>query len=395
MLLLAPLAGYSDYPFRKITNMFGSDYGISEMVSINSIHYNNKKYKDLLKTYFNEEQISYQLFGNDKKLFAESVSLIKRHYKVDLIDINFGCPINKIYKQGFGSYLLQHPDKIFEILTEIKNMNSDLHLTAKVRLGIEKNDKLYVKYLDELNKIDLDYVTLHGRYKEDMFSGNIYFKDVFDFKNLSSNKVIGNGNIVDIKSYITYKILQFDDVMIGRGSVGNPWIFLVLKIFDQFYSEFKNDYLAFYNLLKKIKDTNEFFIKLNEFSEIIYDKFKRNYFEKYFNLLKVELETILSNLIKNIGDIPIDNFSLRFYDFLHLNNFNYSLSNLFEDIPLIRDLDILINKIFKKTVFYHFKLNTECYGERGFINFKKQLASYFSGFTKSKYFKNLLLMEKF
>ena len=225
-IFLAPMAGVADASFRQLCYELGADLTYTEMVSVKALLHNNKKTFKLLKVYGNTPT-AVQLFGHDKEDF---VKVIKSGNidNFDIIDINMGCPAPKIVKNGDGSALLKNIDLAREIISACVNA-TDKPITVKFRIGFELDNNIAVEFAKMCEQAGASAICVHGRTREQFYSGKVDYETIKLVKSSVNVPVIGNGDITDIDSY--KKMLQtgVDGVMIGRGALGNPEIFAILK----------------------------------------------------------------------------------------------------------------------------------------------------------------------
>lgn len=225
-IFLAPMAGVADASFRQLCYELGADLTYTEMVSVKALLHNNKKTFKLLKVYGNTPT-AVQLFGHDKEDF---VKVIKSGNidNFDIIDINMGCPAPKIVKNGDGSALLKNIDLAREIISACVNA-TDKPITVKFRIGFELDNNIAVEFAKMCEQAGASAICVHGRTREQFYSGKVDYETIKLVKSSVNIPVIGNGDITDIESY--KKMLQtgVDGVMIGRGALGNPEIFAILK----------------------------------------------------------------------------------------------------------------------------------------------------------------------
>lgn len=227
-VILAPMAGFTDGAFRTIAFENGADIAISEMVSAKAMKYGDKKTFDLLKTYRDEKEVGIQIFGSDPEILAFACSYLDKDPKVNIIDLNLGCPAPKIFKNGEGSALLDDPKKIYELLSAMRKATSKT-LSGKIRLGIsDKNN--YIELARAVEEAGADFITVHGRTRDQYYSGQADWEAIGNIKASLSIPVVGNGDIgfdTDIEKLLAdYKV---DGLMIGRHAVGSPWIFSKVK----------------------------------------------------------------------------------------------------------------------------------------------------------------------
>ncbi len=239
VLALAPMAGITDLPFRLICKKFGADIVYSEMVSATGLFYDSKKTFDLMQTIPEESPMILQLFGNEPAHFqkaAEIISSLPEKSTADLpakpqgIDINFGCPQKKIFKQGSGCALMKDFKKSREII-EATLKGATLPLSIKIRAGIK--NKTAFDFLDNIGELDWKTLMIHGRTFEEGFAGPINVELVKEIKKIFPNKnIFVNGGIdtpENAKEII--EKTSADGIGIARGALGNPWIFQQTKDF--------------------------------------------------------------------------------------------------------------------------------------------------------------------
>ncbi len=222
-ILLAPMAGITDLPFRLICEKYGAGLTCTEMVSSKGLYYNDAKTKLLLNTKNEQRPVAGQIFGSDIEAMKYAVEYVGDF--VDIVDINFGCPAPKIVKNGDGSKLLQNLELLEKIATEVVKA-SKVPVTAKIRKGWDKNNIVAVEVAKILENAGISAITIHGRTREEYYSGVADWEIIKKVKQSVNIPVIGNG---DIKSKEDaekmFKETGVDGIMIGRASIGNPWFF--------------------------------------------------------------------------------------------------------------------------------------------------------------------------
>ncbi len=228
-LFLAPLAGYSDLDFRLIARKFGVDITVSEMISVKGVRYRQKKTIAMAAGDDRDKPYIIQLFGNDPDDFADAVThLSVKIPQVSGFDVNCGCPVRKVLKQGAGATLMKNPVLIGKIVKAIRSSTA-LPVSIKIRTGWDKDSINYIDVAKTAQDNGADYVVLHGRDKDQLFSGEIDYEAVSKLKKALSIPVVGSGNVKDYPSYKKLKETGCDSVMIGRHAIGNPWIFEVIR----------------------------------------------------------------------------------------------------------------------------------------------------------------------
>ncbi|HNV12515.1 MAG TPA: tRNA-dihydrouridine synthase [bacterium] len=223
ILALAPLAGYTDSSFRSICKDFGADVLYSEMASVSAIHYKSDKTLDLLKFSKKERPYVVQLFGSDKNHFIEAIKVIEKEINPDGFDINFGCPVKKVLKQGAGSKLMSNLKLSREIIEAVLNTTTK-PLSIKVRT--QAFSVGLIDFLKNIQDLPISALMIHGRTLKQLFSGPIDLKIIKESKKYFKGLILANGgieNYQDIEKIISRT--GVDGVGIGRGALGFPWIF--------------------------------------------------------------------------------------------------------------------------------------------------------------------------
>lgn len=228
-LMLAPLAGYSDLPFREVVKKFGADITVSEMISVHALAYKNKKTIQMVEKSPIENPFAIQIAGNDLEIIKQAVEFLNTLEGIQILDLNCGCPAPKVSHHGSGSSLLKDLDKLVAILNLLREVSSFPYISAKVRLGFDK--KIPIEIANALKETPIDYVVVHGRTKSDG-----YKKDKIDYDSISKmnqiiNKpLIANGEITSAqKAKEVMDITGAKGVMIGRAAIEKPWIFEQIK----------------------------------------------------------------------------------------------------------------------------------------------------------------------
>ncbi|PLY09400.1 MAG: tRNA dihydrouridine synthase DusB [Arcobacter sp.] len=228
LMVLAPLAGYTDLPFRAVVKKFGADLTISEMISSNALVYNSKKTYKMIEKSPSEDPYFVQIAGNKAELVRDAVEILNDIEGIDGIDLNCGCPAPKVFNHGSGSNLLGDLKKLEEILSTVKKYNKKIYTSAKVRIGV--NEKIPVDIAKAVEACGVDFISVHGRTRAGKYKAPVDYDAIKAIKEAVSIPVIANG---DIKDYAKAKEVlahtKADGVMIGRGAIGKPWVFYQLK----------------------------------------------------------------------------------------------------------------------------------------------------------------------
>ncbi len=228
LIVLAPLAGYTDLPFRSVVKKFGADITISEMISSNALVYKSAKTLKMIEKSPSEDPYIVQIAGNDASLVKAAVEILNDVEGIDGIDLNCGCPAPKVFNHGSGSNLLGDLKKMEEILSTVKKYSKKQYTTAKVRLGV--NEKIPVEIGKVVEACGVDYVAVHGRTRAGKYKAPVDYDAIKAMKEAIGVPVIANGDIKDYaKAQEVLEYTKADGVMIGRGAIGKPWVFYQLK----------------------------------------------------------------------------------------------------------------------------------------------------------------------
>lgn len=227
-IVFAPIAGFSEVGFRHLCAKFGAGLTYTELVSAKGLVFGNKGTEELIATTPIQTPCAVQLFGSDPE-FMYKASKDDRLKKFDIIDINMGCPVRKVFGNGDGSALMANPSLITEIVQAVSE-GAKRPVTVKIRSGIEIGKPLAVECAIAAQKGGASAVTVHPRYREQYYSGDCDYSIIRDVKNAVDIPVIANGNIIDAQSLENVRqITGADGFMIGRGALGRPYIFAELR----------------------------------------------------------------------------------------------------------------------------------------------------------------------
>ncbi len=223
-LILAPMAGVSDLPFRILCKEQGAGLVCMEMISAKAILYGNRHTDDLMASTPKERPVSLQLFGSEPEIMADMAQRIEDR-PFDIFDINMGCPVQKVVKNGEGSALMRNPKLVYEIVSSmVRKVKKPV--TVKIRKGWDDDHVNAVEIAKVAEEAGAAAVAVHGRTREQLYSGKADWDIIRQVKEAVKIPVIGNGDVTDPQSAEALeKTTGCDGIMIARGARGNPWIF--------------------------------------------------------------------------------------------------------------------------------------------------------------------------
>ena len=224
-VVLAPMAGVTDLPYRRLVKEQGCGLVYTEMVSAKGLIHGNEKTKKLLTIADDERPVALQLFGNQPKDLAEAAQIVEKESAPEIIDLNVGCPAPKIVSSGYGSALMKTPELLGDIVAAM-NAAVETPITVKIRAGWDDEIRNAVKIAQIAEENGAQALAIHGRTREEFYQGQADWQVIKKVKEALEVPVLGNGDVFDPKD--AEEMLEktnCDGVMIGRGAKGNPWIF--------------------------------------------------------------------------------------------------------------------------------------------------------------------------
>ena len=232
------MAGVTDTAFRILVRELLDDFPkknllmFSEMISATAIHYRNEKTLAMLRTVEEERPVAIQLFGSDPNICAEAAAYVEEIGSAAVIDFNCGCPAPKIFKNGEGCALMKNPALVEKILSAVKK-SVKIPVSVKIRLGVDEKNINAVEVAKRAENSGVDFIAVHGRTREQFYSGAADWEEIARVKAAVKIPVIANGDVKDFDSLEKiFSVTEADGVMIGRAAQGNPWIInRLLKFF--------------------------------------------------------------------------------------------------------------------------------------------------------------------
>ena len=223
-IILAPMAGVTNSTYRQICLEHQAGLVCTEMISDKGLAYENTKTLQMIQIAPCEHPVSMQIFGSDYQSITDSAKQMISRSPIDILDVNMGCPVNKVVKSGAGSALLKTPQKIYDIIKSLKE-NIDIPVTIKIRAGWDVHSICCGEVAKLATKAGVDAIAIHGRTRSSLYTGEVNLDYIRQVREATSIPVIGNGDVKDIPTLMRMLETGVDGVMIGRAALGNPFIF--------------------------------------------------------------------------------------------------------------------------------------------------------------------------
>ena len=222
--VLAPLAGFTDLPFRSVVKKFGVDLTVSEMLSSNALAYQSKKTFKMLEKSPLEDPYSVQIAGSDTDIIRQAVEIINEQDGISAIDLNCGCPVPKVVNNLSGSALLTDLPKMCRAIESIKKYSNKEYTSVKIRLGFDS--KNHIEIAKACQESGADFIAVHGRTRAGKFKAEVDYDAIAEIKESIDIPVIANGDIDSAsKAKWVLEHTKADGIMVGRAAIGKPWIF--------------------------------------------------------------------------------------------------------------------------------------------------------------------------
>lgn len=223
-IILAPMAGVTNSTYRQICLEHHAGLVCTEMISDKGLAYENIKTLQMIQIAPCEHPVSMQIFGSDYQSITASAKQMIKRSPIDILDVNMGCPVNKVVKSGAGSALLKTPQKIYDIIKSLKE-NVDIPVTIKIRAGWDVHSICCGEVAKLATQAGVDAIAIHGRTRSSLYTGEVNLDYIKKVREATAVPVIGNGDVKDIPTLIKMLETGVDGVMIGRAALGNPFIF--------------------------------------------------------------------------------------------------------------------------------------------------------------------------
>jgi len=223
--ILAPMAGYTDAPFRYLANSYGSAWAVTEMVSAKALVNGNLQGIEIAAAYKNEKDLVIQIYGREPELVAEAGQILFEKYQPKALDLNMGCPVKKIISKGMGSSLMQEPELAAKIVNSLVNK---VNIPISVKMRLTYKDKAAASIIQGLEDAGASLIAIHARTAEQKYTGKANWQEIVKLSKLVKIPIVGSGDITSQAEFENYS-KQGLGIMIARASLGKPWIFASLR----------------------------------------------------------------------------------------------------------------------------------------------------------------------
>ncbi|MCE9501769.1 MAG: tRNA dihydrouridine synthase DusB [Leptospira sp.] len=285
-VILAPMAGISDSPYRQICREAGSAFAYTEFVSTDGISHGSKKSIDLFRFSNAERPIFFQIFGNKLEVITEAAKIIEE-LGPDVIDMNMGCSVAKVAHKGSGAGMLRDPVNTGKIIESVRKA-VNVPVTAKIRIGWDHQNLNYREMVHVLQESGIQAISVHGRTKSMAYTGLADWKIISEIKSFAKVPIFGNGDILSYKQ-AKERIAEsgVDAVLIGRAAIGNPWIFSGIDKENVSFSEIKNMIVYHLNLMLEFYGS--------PFGLLLFRKHVSKYLKGYFGVSELRNKLVTSD----------------------------------------------------------------------------------------------------
>ncbi len=259
--VLAPMASITNAPFRLLMKELGAGVVVSELISATGMQYGGQKTMELCRYFPGERPVGLQIFGEEPDVMAKAAQKLEQ-MGVDFVDINMGCPVPKVVRRGEGAALMKDPKAIYELLSFIKKSIS-IPLTVKIRTGWDSDSRNALECVHAAHEAGVCWVAIHGRTRAQGYEGNADWDFIADIKRQSPVPIIGNGDVLTGSQAVArLKDTGCDGIMIGRGALRNPFIFLEIRrlLNESFSPQYEPSYAMLFQRHLDLMDNhfNEF-----------------------------------------------------------------------------------------------------------------------------------------
>lgn len=231
-IIMAPMAGVTDAPYRKICRELGLELAYTEMVSSRGLMYDNERTKEYVHNPVEDSPLGIQLFGAEPDIMANATKRLEELTTFEFLDINMGCPARKIVTNGDGCRLMENPRLGEEIVRSVRAATKK-PLSVKMRLGYTKHNLTVLELAKRVEAAGADFIIVHGRTGDQMYTGNANWEAIAEVKNSVAIPVVGNGDIFSLDDYLQRKVYGVDSYLLARGIQGNPFLIRDILLYEE------------------------------------------------------------------------------------------------------------------------------------------------------------------